>query len=323
MWLGAQEGLARIDALGQSRTPFLFVLSYDKRQIFSEPLKSLPEGIYYELEGVGNHPHRCIPDRAYRFVKSPIPFERYCEAIDSIQEEIRAGNTYLLNYTCPTPIQTDLSLVEIFWRARAPFKLCFEEQFVCFSPERFIEIDGTQIATYPMKGTIDARLPDAAAAILANPKEQAEHVMIVDLMRNDLGMVAEEIRVESFRMIDQIVSGETPLLQVSSKITGRLPDDWHGHLGALLDRLTPAGSISGTPKRRTVSIIDRIEHYDRGLYTGIFGLYDGNSLRSGVMIRYIEKIQDHYYYKSGGGITLDSDAQEEYREMVDKVYLPF
>ena len=94
-------------------------------------------------------------------------------------------------------------------------------------------------------------------------------------------------------------------------------------IGTLLDKLTPAGSITGTPKKSTVNIIDNIENYDRGFYTGVFGLFDGESLHAAVMIRFIEKENAQLVYKSGGGITIDSDAKSEYEELIDKIYLPF
>jgi len=238
-------------------------------------------------------------------------------------EEIRAGNTYLLNLTFRTPIESDFTLKEIFQYSQAKFKLYFKDQFICFSPERFVDIQKDTIATYPMKGTIEASLPDARERILANPKESAEHVMIVDLMRNDLGIVGESVTVEKFRYIDKIKAGQKELLQVSSKITATLPTDWREKIGTILDQLTPAGSITGTPKKSTIAIIDKIENYERGFYTGVFGVFDGMSLHSAVMIRYIEKGGHQLYYKSGGGITIDSDTLSEYEELIDKVYLPF
>ena len=85
----------------------------------------------------------------------------------------------------------------------------------------------------------------------------------------------------------------------------------------------PAGSISGAPKKKTIEIIDEVEGYERGSYTGIFGIFDGNDLDSGVMIRFIEKDGAEMYYKSGGGITINSIAENEYNELIDKVYVPF
>ena len=174
-----------------------------------------------------------------------------------------------------------------------------------------------------MKGTIDADLPNAAEQILTNEKEMAEHVMIVDLMRNDLGIIGKDVKVEDFRYIDKIQAGDKELLQVSSKITAKLPDNWRERLGTLLEQILPAGSISGTPKKSTLGIIERVEDYERGFYTGVFGIFDGESFRSSVMIRFIDKEGDQLFYKSGGGITIDSDKKNEYEELLDKVYLPF
>jgi para-aminobenzoate synthetase component 1 len=174
-----------------------------------------------------------------------------------------------------------------------------------------------------MKGTIDANFPNAEETILNNQKEMAEHVMIVDLMRNDLGIMGTEVKVEKFRFIEKIKAGDKELLQVSSKITAKLEENWKDHIGTLLDNLTPAGSITGTPKKSTVDIIHAIENYDRGFYTGVFGVFDGTSLHSAVMIRFIEEHEGKKIYKSGGGITIDSDARSEYEELIDKIYLPF
>ena len=249
-------------------------------------------------------------------------FNNYYDSLQKVQDEIRAGNSYLLNLTFKTEIETNLSLKEIFTYSKAKYKLYFKDKFICFSPEKFIEIENNTISTYPMKGTIEADLEDAQEKILANQKEMAEHVMIVDLMRNDLGMVAKNVKVEKFRYIDKIKAGDKELLQVSSKISAELPKNWRDNLGDILDMLLPAGSITGTPKRSTVDIISRIEDYDRGYYSGVFGIFDGENLYSAVMIRFIEKEGKKLYYKSGGGITIDSDVRSEYCELIDKIYLP-
>jgi para-aminobenzoate synthetase component 1 len=150
----------------------------------------------------------------------------------------------------------------------------------------------------------------------------AEHIMVVDLLRNDLSIVATDVKVDNFRYISSIDSGEKKLLQVSSHISGNVGEDWHSQIGTILSALLPAGSITGTPKKNTIKIIEDIEQYKRGFFTGVFGIYDGKKLDSGVMIRFIEKTQDGYIYKSGGGITLDSDVDDEYNELLDKIYLP-
>ena len=322
MWLEKEEGFKQIDTLGKSRTPFLFIISYDQNKIFAQSLDKLDNDIYYKLEDWRNYPVK-KREKPFTFSKSPIDFHIYQDALNKVLEEIRSGNTYLLNLTFKTPIETNYSLKEIFSYARAKFKLYYKDEFICFSPERFVEMRNDTIATYPMKGTIDANLPNAKENILANKKEMAEHVMIVDLMRNDLGIIGSEIKVENFRYVEKIKAGKKELLQVSSKITAKLPDDWQDKIGTLLAQLLPAGSITGTPKKSTVNIISKVENFERGFYTGVFGVFDGVSLRSGVMIRFIENEQGKLYYKSGGGITIDSNAKSEYEELIDKIYLPF
>ena len=173
-----------------------------------------------------------------------------------------------------------------------------------------------------MKGTIDASLPGAAVSLLSDSKELAEHNTIVDLIRNDLSMVATGVRVKRFRYLEEIQTNQKHLLQASSEITGILSADWPAHLGDIIRTLLPAGSISGAPKKKTLEIIREAETGSRGFYTGVFGIFDGQKLDSAVMIRYIEQQQGRYYFRSGGGITVNSNAISEYHELIDKVYVP-
>ena len=313
--------MQRITQLSKQREPFLFILSYNLQEQFIQPLNKLDNDIFFKIGKARNYPKIPI-NTTYFLKKHPLPFRHYKNSLEQVLEEIRSGNTYLLNLTFKTSIETNLSLKEIFTYAKAKYKLYFKDEFICFSPEKFIEIEGNTISTYPMKGTIEASIPNAREKILKNQKEMAEHVMIVDLMRNDLGRVGKNIKVEKFRYIEKIRAGEQDLLQVSSKITAKLPSNWRDNLGNILESLLPAGSITGTPKHSTINIIKRIENYDRGFYTGIFGVFDGENLYSAVMIRFIEKENNQLYYKSGGGITIDSDARSEYQELIDKIYLP-
>ncbi len=173
-----------------------------------------------------------------------------------------------------------------------------------------------------MKGTIDASLPDAARNILENKKELAEHVTIVDLIRNDLSQVATNVTINRFRYLDEIVAQDKKLLQVSSEITGDLPSGYHQKLGDLIVSLLPAGSVSGAPKVKTCQIIQGAEGEKRGYYTGVFGYFDGENLDCGVAIRFIEQQGDELFYRSGGGITTQSVAKEEYKEAIQKIYVP-
>ena len=173
-----------------------------------------------------------------------------------------------------------------------------------------------------MKGTIDASSPDAGISILNDPKETAEHNTIVDLIRNDLNRVAKDVRVDRFRYIEEINTHEKSLLQVSSEISGILPENYMARLGNIFRTLLPAGSVSGAPKKKTLEIIHEAETYKRGFYTGVFGLFDGSKLDSGVMIRFIKSDEGQLTFCSGGGITARSNARNEYEELLDKVYVP-
>lgn len=307
-----------INALGKKRVPFLVISDFRAQKLDIILLDELEkEDIEFQIDenySVQEHPHR--------FEKNALNFDVYKKKFDKVIENIKAGQTYLLNLTQPTKIKSSLSLHEIFSLANAHYKLRYKDKFVCFSPEKFVQISGSRIHTFPMKGTIDASIENAQEKILNNSKEMAEHIMVVDLLRNDLSIVAKHVRVEKFRYITSIRAGEKKLLQVSSHISGEVGEDWHENIGDILASLLPAGSISGTPKKRTIELIEDIEGYDRGFFSGVFGVYDGESFDSGVMIRFIEKSDDGYIYKSGGGITLDSQADAEYSELLDKVYLP-
>ncbi|UFS62181.1 aminodeoxychorismate synthase component I [Sulfurimonas sp. HSL-3221] len=307
---------ASLNTLCTQSVPFFFLSDFEGKDLACYPLDTLAdEDIEFAFHATGT-PHDTQVE------KQPIGFEPYKEKLLRVQEYIRNGDTYLLNLTQPTPIECSDSLHTIYAKANAPFKLRFKDQFVCFSPEKFIEIIDDRIYTYPMKGTIDASLPHAEETILSDEKEMAEHLMVVDLLRNDLGIVATNIQVEKFRYIDRIKAGTKKLLQVSSKISGKLESTWPSRIEEILHALLPAGSISGTPKKRTVEIIKEVEGYQRGFFTGVFGYFDGKDLYSAVSIRFIENTPSGHVYKSGGGITIDSDAQKEYEELIDKIYIP-
>ena len=327
--LDRAAAIERMNCLGKQRRPFLFVIDFTMRAPVVLPLDEVSEDeILYDVNGRSN-----VRDEVYvrdgdippfSFTHHPIEYDAYRNAFGKVRDNFVLGNTFLLNLTFPTRISTDLSMEEIFRFSRAKYRLFVKGKFVVFSPECFVRISGNHISSYPMKGTIDAAVPDAARVILQDPKETAEHITIVDLIRNDIGMIAEKVRVRRFRYIDTLVTSEKILLQVSSEITGVLPDGFHASLGTILFRMLPAGSITGAPKKKTVEIITDAEGYDRGYYTGVFGYYDGKSLESAVMIRFIEKFESgDLYFKSGGGLTIYSDPESEYQELIDKVYVPF
>jgi len=309
---------------GSRRQPFLFGIDFDVEQgFFMDPGKAGDAGIHFNVNGTGNNFTHEIQSTAVKLVKHPVEQSQYYKAFDIVHRNLVEGNSYLTNLTFPTVIELNLTLPEIFARSKARYRLLFRDEFVVFSPEIFVQIANGTIRSFPMKGTIDASLPDAENAILSDPKETAEHNTIVDLIRNDLSMVASDVKVDRFRFTEKIMTHEKSLLQVSSEIFGKLPKNYCAHLGNIFHKLLPAGSISGAPKKKTLEIIHEAETYSRGFYSGVFGYFDGSKLDSGVMIRFIRKENGKLIFCSGGGITANSNPQTEYNELIDKVYVPF
>jgi len=317
--LEREEAIARMNELGARGIPFFFFTDFLGHRCLIQPLDEINPSV---LRFAIDQPAAKDRKPAFHFKKHPLTQAQFHGPFRYVVEQINYGNSYLVNLTFKTPIETNLTLADIYELSRAKYKLLYQDQFVVFSPETFVKIADGRIYSYPMKGTIDASIPNAEAQILNDPKETAEHVTIVDLIRNDLSQIASEVQVSRFRFISEVKTHEKKLLQVSSEITGKLPADYHRSLGSMFFQLLPAGSISGAPKKETVHIIETAEAYDRGFYTGVCGLFDGKDLDTGVMIRFIEKEGDQLYYKSGGGITSFSDEAREYQEIIDKIYLP-
>jgi para-aminobenzoate synthetase component 1 len=315
----------KMNESGRRGESFIFIIDFEMKEPFFIPLDVVdPLEILYDFNGLSNVPTPEIhSNSSFSFSKFPIAYSDYLKAFELVQKHLRYGNSYLVNLTFPTRITTNLSLKEIFSISKAKYKLWYKDNFVVFSPEIFVQVDEDGIiSSYPMKGTIDAGIENAEQMILNDKKEYAEHCTIVDLIRNDLSMVAKDVHVDKFRYIDKIKTHEKELLQVSSRICGKLGADYHSKIGDIVFALLPAGSVTGAPKKKTVEIIKEAEGYERGFYTGVFGYFDGKKLDSGVMIRFIEKINGTLYYKSGGGITVYSEPESEYRELIDKVYVP-
>ncbi|MCK9312309.1 MAG: aminodeoxychorismate synthase component I [Bacteroidales bacterium] len=319
-----EKAIFLMNQLGKEQRPFFFMVDFLENKPLVILLEEMEQSlIQLEMQGVSitkvQHVEKegdiSIFHNGYSHTSYAAQFER-------VVLDIRRGNSFLVNLTCETPIHLNCGLQEIYNQVRSKYKLLYRDQFMVFSPETFVKIENGIIASFPMKGTIDATLPNAVEIILNNTKEKAEHSTVVDLIRNDLSMVAENVRVSRFRYMEEIITDTGRLLQVSSEIDGDLPDDYCAHIGDILFKLLPAGSVTGAPKSKTVAIIREIETYERGYYTGVFGVFDGKNLDSAVMIRFIEKTENGFVYKSGGGITAFSNLEDEYQEMLKKIYVP-
>jgi len=300
-----------------TKEPFVFIIDFEmKKPLIWKVSEIDAEEVAFDFGGTAGI------EKDVSIKKLPSPFSDYQAKFNRVMDRLLYGDSFLTNLTIKTKIETPFSLRQLFDISKAKYKFWLKNSFLVFSPETFVQIRDGMIFSYPMKGTIDASIPDAENKILSDKKEMAEHVTIVDLIRNDLSMIATEVWVKRFRYIDRINTGGRDLLQVSSEISGRLMPGFANDPGGAFLSLLPAGSISGAPKARTIDVIHHAEGEERGYYTGICGLFDGEILDSGVMIRFIEQSGVHLYYRSGGGITTQSEVFSEFQETQDKIYVP-
>lgn len=321
--MNIDEFIDRFTKYYKAKMPFIFAIDFAmKKQLIYRLDEAKQLGILYHIHSHSNAPTRARNKEKVQLESKPIDFDTYKKSFDFVIENINNGNSYLLNLTFPSEIKLNLSLEQLYHIAVAPYKILIKDECLIFSPEPFVIIANNTISTYPMKGTIDATIPNAEAILLANKKEEWEHNTIVDLMRNDLAMIAENIEVESYRYVEEIVTNKGRILQTSSKIRGTLSREAQENIGREFVRLLPAGSISGAPKAKTLEVIAEAEIDDRNYYSGVFGIFDGEILDSAVAIRYIEQRDGKHYFRSGGGITSNSDALEEYNELIQKIYVP-
>lgn len=312
-----------MDELSQNGTPYFFLVDFlmENVEVFTEEELG-KSGLLIDFQKFKKTDEPLGKPLDISFQSFPQSEESYRKGFDLVQKNLKAGNSYLTNYTRKTEVKTNLTLNEIFYLSQSKYKVLYPDRFVFFSPETFVEINGNKIFTHPMKGTIDADKENAVEVLKADVKEKAEHYTVVDLLRNDLSMVADEVKLDEFQRIDFIKTHNKNLYAMSSEISGVLKPNFRGKIGSIMKKLLPAGSVLGAPKEKTLEIVLEAENYARGFYTGVCGWFDGKNLDSCVMIRFIEKENGKLYFKSGGGITHLSKAETEYQEMKNKIYVP-
>jgi para-aminobenzoate synthetase component 1 len=260
-------------------------------------------------------------------ISSNVTREDYYKAIDRAKELIARGDIYQVNLSQRLECDFEGDAFELYMRLRkinpAPFAayLDFDKfKIVSASPERFAKIDGRHIETRPIKGT-RPRSSDGREdlllkqQLLSSAKDRAEHVMIVDLERNDLGRICEYGTVVPTEFI--IVESYATVHHLVSTVSGRLREG----MGAVdfLMNCFPGGSITGAPKVRSMEVIEELEPVKRGIYTGSIGYIDfcGNADFS-IVIRTIIIKRRKAYFQVGGGIVADSVPEKEYQETLDK-----
>jgi len=318
-----QQKFMEMDELSLRKVPFFFMIDFpaENIEIFRQE-ELVNSGLLIDFQNFSNTSEQPVLHKNIEWKSYPETLESFKKGFDKVQKNIHLGNSYLVNYTRKTKIETNLTLREIFFHSSAKYKVFYKDFFVFFSPETFVKIIDGKILTYPMKGTIDADLENAAETLKNDRKEKAEHYTVVDLLRNDLSMVADDVKVDKFQHIDFIRTQQKDLYAMSSEISGNIKPEFSRKVGSIMQKLLPAGSILGAPKSKTMEIILEAEGYERGFYTGMCGWFDGQNVDSCVMIRFIEKEGEDLYFKSGGGITHMSRSEDEYQEMKNKIYVP-
>ncbi|MBI45552.1 MAG: aminodeoxychorismate synthase, component I [Candidatus Marinimicrobia bacterium] len=256
-------------------------------------------------------------------IQDILSIEEYKVKIQLIKEELKKGNTYQINFTMPELFATDIHPFDIYLAIRKTAKPNFgyylntgEYHILSFSPEEFFHTTNNIIKTYPMKGTKprgseleeDIRLKHA---LKNSDKDRAEHVMIVDLLRNDLGKICKYGTVKVDNLFQ--VNSYPTVHQMVSCVYGLL-DDKINHID-ILKALHPGGSITGAPKESSLKIIDKLETYNREIYTGSIGFINSSGdMHFNMAIRTLSIKNKLAKYGVGGGIVWESNVIDEWNE---------
>jgi para-aminobenzoate synthetase component 1 len=356
-------------AIERKNTAAIFTISYDfglKLQNFEHSDQTTPEpDIYavlfenlvvynYESKQIkitgrrktADRTEHCIKEAAKSSAPSPKPMsskavsnftsDEYISRIVTIQEEIRAGNTYQTNLTqqFSSQLHEQFSAIDVFLSLRDSHPAAFaafisrpNDDVVSISPERFIRVAQSivtgerRIESSPIKGTAkrtgDSHADEIArTGLFRSEKNRAENTMIVDLIRNDLGRVCKFGTVNVDKLCD--LEEHPTLFHLVSTVSGNLRDDVD--TGDILRAVFPCGSITGCPKLSTMSIIERLETRNRGLSMGAIGYSDfENNIDMSVAIRTMTvNHKNQAVFNVGGGIVIDSNPVEEFEESLLK-----
>lgn len=315
---------------------FLIVHDYLSQETFLIGNRKVYDLVEKELESVAP---RDFPEPTNVRVYSDFERAEYENAVEQVKEFICQGETYQVNLTRSVVVKANenLSSERIFWNIRQKHPVPFacllrrrKDEIVSASPERFFRIQGRHIFSSPIKGTrrrgnSESEDRQLKAELLNSDKDRAENVMIVDLIRNDLGRICEFGSVKVERLCE--VEEYNTLFQMVSTVSGKLREDVS--FSDVLRAVFPCGSITGAPKVRTMQIIDLLEKSNRGVSMGAIGYHVNPEFAEGlfgnetvldfsVAIRTMNVIGKIATFKVGGGIVIDSEPAVEYEETVTK-----
>lgn len=253
--------------------------------------------------------------------------ETFVRAVEKVQNYIASGDVFQVNLSVRGSQALHVPPIEVYRHLRAlnpspymGYVSTPDYQLVSGSPELLVKKKGNEVSTRPIAGTRSRGQNEAedqrlANELIENEKERAEHVMLVDLERNDLGRVCQygTVEVNEFMVIEKY----SHVMHIVSNVRGQIAEDKDGY--DLIDASFPGGTITGAPKIRTMEIIDELEPVRRGIYTGSLGWIGFNGdLELNIMIRTMLVKENTAYVQAGAGIVIDSMAHLEYKESLKK-----
>lgn len=307
-----QEALNEIDKL-RKKYFLLGYITYDFKKLYFEVFDK-----YEKYTPAKSKQHGTI-------IRPKITKEKYINAIEKIKQYISEGVTYEVNYTYPSEVLTNLDGIELFEalldKQKTPYNTFIKNKYttlLSFSPELFFRLEGRKITTKPMKGTApkldDGKDEERRDFLYNDIKNRAENIMIVDLLRNDLGRIAKTGTVKVNKLFE--IEEHPTVYQMTSEVSAILED--RISLFDIFKAIFPCGSITGAPKVSTMKVIDELESFDRNLYCGAIGYLSPDICEFSVPIRILYGNNHKYTYHAGGAVVWDSNAEDEWEETLTK-----
>lgn len=327
------EAFSQIETLRKCHY-LLGYIGYEAKDIFlGKKIKSKYPLLYFEVFNGKCVGEFCCkqnsPQKVNLILEAMIDYKTYKKAIQQIKKEIACGNTYQVNYTYDYKIKTNADGFELYKsilpRQTTPYNAYIKnkyEEILSFSPELFFELENNKIKTKPMKGTIKrGENPEEDEKniefLKKDIKNRAENVMIVDLLRNDLGKIAKTGTVKVEKLFE--VETHNTVHQMTSEISAELNEETT--LYDIFEAIFPCGSVTGAPKINTMEIIDKLEIGKRNVYCGAIGLISSEKTVFFVPIRILQKKNkdDFFTCRVGGAIVWDSTPKDEWEETLTKI----
>ena len=330
--LDLKKAFDRIEEYKNKGFYLLGYVRYDAKNIFlDKQISSDLPLVYFEVYTDYTDYEPYIPQKNISiYSESELDYEQYRDALSKIKEHILKGNTYELNYTYPYKVYTNADSLSLYnyllQKQTTQYNTYIAnewEEILSFSPELFFKLDGNKITTKPMKGTAARGITEeedrANYNFLKNDiKNQAENVMIVDLLRNDLSKIAKTGTVNVDKLFE--IEKHPTVYQMTSEISAELKNGTT--LYDIFNAIFPCGSITGAPKISTMDIIEELEYFQRGVYCGAIGFISKDECIFSVPIRILQKnrLNDKKYYRYfvGGAVLWDSNIDDEWEETITK-----